>query len=268
MHLFRIFVILLILVPFIVSPRVAHADYLTIRVPAYSDGVHSYFVDLLTSALSKAGHLATIEQVSDIPHLRERAMLETGELSVLWLIRSQQRDKRYFPVPVKLTNGMIGKRILLVPRNQKEDYKDVKTLRDFKELGKIGGFGTQWFDVGVWKANDLPYLEVTQWRLLYHMVADESRGVDYFSRGINEVMDEVENHPELVIEPHIMLVYDRDFIFYVTPTRPQLAKTLRSALEEARNSGLMDQLIKKHWGKSFEFLQPEPRTIIPLHSPQ
>ncbi|BDQ37579.1 hypothetical protein SYK_19390 [Pseudodesulfovibrio nedwellii] len=268
MHFPRIFIIILILVSFTTTPHTAHADYLTIRVPAYSDGIHSYFVDLLTTALSKAGHLAAIEQVSDIPHLRERTMLETGELSVLWLVRSQKRDKRYFPVPVKLTNGMIGKRVLLVPRDQKEDYKDVKTLRDFKELGKIGGFGTQWFDVGVWKANDLPYLEVTQWRLLYRMVADESRGVDYFSRGINEVMDEVENHSELVIEPHIMLVYNRDFIFYVSPTRPQLAETLRSALEEARDSGLVDQLIKKHWGKTFELLQPETRTIIPLHSPQ
>lgn len=268
MPFFRIFIIILILISFITTPEKAHAEYLTIRVPAHSDGLHNYFVDLLTTALSKAGHLATIEQVSDIPHLRERTMLEKGELSILWLIQSQQRDKQYFSVPVGLTNGMIGKRILLVPSDQKEDYKAVKNLRDFKALNKVGGFGSQWFDVRVWKANDLPYMEVPQWRLLYKMVADGSRGVEYFSRGINEITNQTELHPGLVIEPHIMLVYDRDFIFYVSPTRPKLAAILRSAITEAKNSGLIDRLIKKHWAKNFERLKPDTRTAIPLHTPQ
>nr|WP_321259531.1 hypothetical protein [uncultured Pseudodesulfovibrio sp.] len=264
----RIFVILFILISAITTTNKAHADYLTIRVPAHSDGLHNYFVDLLTTALAKAGHLAVIEQVTDIPHLRERTMLEKGKLSVLWLVQSQQRDKRYFPVPVGLTNSMVGKRVLLVPKSQKEAYKDVKNLRDFKALNKVGGFGSQWFDVSVWKANDLPYMEVPQWRLLYNMVAEESRGVDYFSRGINELNDQADLPPDLVIEPHIMLVYDRDFIFYVSPTRPKLAKILRSAIAEAKESGLIDQLIKKHWAKNFERLKPDTRTIIPLHTPQ
>ncbi|WP_319541792.1 hypothetical protein [uncultured Pseudodesulfovibrio sp.] len=268
MQLFHIFITLFTLIVTIIPAGVARADFVTIRVPAYSDGTHSYFVDLLTTALSKEGHLATIEQVSDIPHLREWTMLEAGELSVLWLSRTRQRDKRYFPIPVNLTNGLVGKRILLVPSDQREAYKDVKTLRDFKGLGKTGGFGTQWFDVDIWKANDLPYLEVPQWRLLYNMVAEKSRGVDYFSRGLNEIADDTTLHSGLVIEPHIMLVYDRDYIFYVSPTRPKLAALLLTVLEKARDSGLMDQLIKKHWAKSLALLQPETRTVIPLHTPQ
>jgi len=249
-------------------PTKSSAEYLTIRMPAYSDGLHEYYYDLLATALERDGHLAAIEQIEDFPHLRERAMLENGELSIMWLIRSEERDKLYLPVPVNLTNGLIGQRILFVAPDNINNYKDVKTLGDFRRLGKMGGFGKGWFDVGVWDANHLPYKEMAEWRLLYDMVADGTRGVDYFSRGFNEIGIEAKNHPELAIEPNLMLVYDRDFIFYVSPKMPQLVPIIESALIKAKESGLMGELIKKHWAENYDLIQPDKRTIIKLKNPK
>lgn len=252
----------------LLAPILARADYLIIRVPAYSDGIHEYFSDLLFTALEQDGHLAAIENVYDIPHLREREMLTTGDIDVLWLFRSKERDERFIPVPIGLTNGLTGQRILLIPPGSEDDYKNVRTLGDFRRLGKVGGFGKNWFDVSVWEANHLPYLEVVEWRLLYDMVADGTRDVEYFSRGFNEIVDEARNHPELAIEPHLMLVYERDFIFYVSPQSPSLVPIIEKALRKARESGLMGRLIKKHWAESYDIIKPEKRTIIQLKVPE
>lgn len=252
------------LLAILMLPTAGRADYLTIRMPGYSDGSHLYYKELLATILAREGHLAAIELVMDKPHLRERDMMDEGSLSVIWLIRSNARDQRYIPVPVSLTNGLIGKRVLLVPPADKDAYKDIKTLADFRRLGKIGGFGLSWYDTGVWRINQLPYLEVANWRLIYKMIADHTRDMDYFSRGFNEVVSEAEQHPELVIEPHLMLTYDRDFIFYVSPKFPELAAILEKALIKARDNGLIDQLIKEHWARNYDILKPEQRTIIKL----
>ncbi|NDV19687.1 hypothetical protein GO013_09675 [Pseudodesulfovibrio sp. JC047] len=268
MNRFRFFFILLGLILFIASGGIARAQSLTLSIPGYSDGSHRYFVELLSSALAQAGHTTIIRQVYDIPHLRELDMLDKGEFNVLWRVRSEEKDRRYLPIPVNLTNGMVGKRILLVPPAQKNDYRAVSTLHDFKKLGKIGGLGSRWFDADVWKANDLPYLEVPQWHHIYGMVAKGTRGVDYFSRGMNEILRESELHPDLAIEPHILIMYDRDFIFYVSPTQPQLAQILSDALEKAKKTGLIDILIAKYWAKSIKRLSIGTRAVIHLNTPQ
>lgn len=256
-----------LLVSILLLPSLAHAKKIVLRMPAYSDGAHLYFYDLLYSAFRQTEHDITIEQVSNYPHLREREMLMTGDLDALWLIHTKERNTKYLQIPVGLTNGMIGKRVLLVSPNQKEKYKNVTNVDEFRELGKIGAFGKGWFDTKVWKANSLPYIDMADWRLIYDMVAECSRGIDYFSRGINEIVLEAKLHPELSIEPYLMLVYERDYNIYVSPKHPELVPILTDVLTKARDSGLIKQLIKKHWADSFEILKLGTRTTINLHTP-
>ncbi len=260
--------ILVIMTLFFSFPTKSLAGDLTIRLPSYSDGRHEYYHDLIVSALKQAGHEVTIENVSNLPHLREWDMLENGTISVLWLIRTKERDKKFLPIPVPLTNGLIGQRILLVPPGDRDKYKDVKTLEDFRRLGMVGGFGTGWYDVEVWNANSLPYLELADWRLLYKMTAKGNRNVNYLPRGFNEVAQEALNHPELVIEPHLMLVYNCDFILYVSPMKPRLAPILWDSLTRARDSGLMGRLVKKYWTRNYDIINPERRTILKLRQPE
>lgn len=43
----------------------------------------------------------------------------------------------------------------------------MKTLEDFRKQGKVGGFGKGWFDIVVWKSNDLKFTEEDgEWRAL------------------------------------------------------------------------------------------------------
>ncbi|MGL1863340.1 MAG: hypothetical protein OCC46_12515 [Pseudodesulfovibrio sp.] len=268
MNKFRVSSLALLLTAFCLVPASTHAKQLVLRMPSYSDGAHLYFFDLLNSALKQNKSDVIIEGVDDFPHLREREMLTNGKLSALWLIRTDERDAKFIPVPVGLTNGLIGKRILLVAPQHINTYKDVKSLDDFRKLGHVGAFGIKWFDIAVWKANSLSYRAMANWRLIYAMLAEEDRGINYFSRGINEIAKEAELHPELSIEPHLMFTYERDYILYVSPKNSELASILGKALKQARDSGLMDKIIKKHWAKSFDIIKPDQRTLIKLRTPR
>ncbi|MBI9111814.1 hypothetical protein [Maridesulfovibrio ferrireducens] len=233
-------------------------------MPSYSEGFHEYYYELIETALTDAGHEVVIEGVVDLPHLRELRMLGRGCLDILWLVRTPELDKMYIPIPVPLTNGLFGKRVLLVPAEDLNAYKDVKTLQDFCKLNKVGGLGSNCFDAGVWKENKLPCQEVANWRCLYNMIAMRSRGLDYFSRGFNEVIDDVKAHDVLVIEPHLLLEYNRDVVFYLSPKKAHLKPIIEEALLCAKCSGLLDKLIRKYWADNFEILKPEGRTVIKL----
>lgn len=246
----------------------AYADHIILRVPSYSNGTHAYYHELLRTVFSRAGYTTTLEVVTDYPHLRERHMLDTGELSLLWLFRTPERDRRFIPIPVPLTNGLMGKRILLVNPKEAEAYKGVSDIGQFRRLGKVGGFGLRWHDTSIWDANFLPYRTVADWQLIYRWLAEEAPEVDYFSRGFTEIVQEAKAHPELAIEPHLMFSFQRDFIFYLSPKDVHLKPILEKGLRDARNTGLLDALVRKHWATNFERLKPERRTVIKLKLPE
>lgn len=248
------------------------AANLTLRLPAYSDYSHIYYHELLEQALIDAGHQPNIDIPSaNLPQKRAETMLRNAQLSLVWLLASEERDNdpNLIPVKVGLTNGLIGHRILLVPHSEVDTYRFVTTLKEFKNLNKTGGFGQNWFDVDVWQANNLNTVEIDgEWRRLYKMVANRKRNIDYFSRGFTEITAESLLHPYLTIEPYLILQYQRDFRFYVTSSEPELAKIIEDALKKAEASGLLDKLIEEHWREDFELLNYTKRVKIKLHTPK
>lgn len=237
--------------------------------PSYPDGGEAYYYDLLQKSLNAAGYDVIIERTSPLPQQRAVSMLENGQLSIIHLLKSQERDQKYTAIDVNLTRGLIGNRILLIPANTQDDYANISSLEDFKTLHKIGAFGKGWFDVNIWQANDLPYTEVDgEWRNIYDMLEREDRGLDYFSRGFTEIIADAEAHPNLAIESHLLFIYDRDFLFYLSPAYAQHEAMIEDALQQAQTSGLMDELIQQYWQDDFTSLDYENRTKILLTTPE
>lgn len=249
-------------------PTSSWSEGLVLRFPTDRATHYEYYYELIVTALEDSGHDITVVKVDEMPHLRTRTMLSHGGISLLWLIRSRERDEKYLPVPVNLTNGLIGQRILLIPEGQQHEYNGVTTLDEFRALNKTGAFGTNWYDTQVWRHNDLPFAEIANTKLIYRVLASGDRDIDYFSRGFNEIVEEHEASSGLDIEQNLMFVYDRDFIFYVTPKQPELVPILTDALTKARKSGLIDRLIREYWSKNYRILKPEGRTIIHLETPR
>ncbi len=260
--------ILAILVCLGLSGTVFAQNRLDLKLVSFSDGKHQFYHELITESLKAIGYTVNIQSVADVPQPRIDAMLEQGELSLYWYLPNAERNQKYLPITVGLTNGLIGHRVLFIKKGAQAEYNNVRTLDQFRALNKVGGFGKNWFDVRVWSANNLRYYEQEgDWKVLYRMVEAGNRGVDYFSRGINEIVAEAPQYPNLDVEQNLMLVYDRDFQFFVAPGNRDLVPILTRALNQARQSGLIDRLVRKHYAEVFSRWGFERRIKIQLQTP-
>lgn len=256
-------------VPISVPTATPSTAELNLVLPTYADNTHLFYIELLQKSLDNAHIPYTITLEENLPQNRAVEMLDQGQLSLMWLLASEERDSLYTRVNVGLTNGLIGQRILLLPPGQKEVYAHVKNLADFRDLGKVGAFGKNWFDTLVWANNDLPYQEIDgEWRVIYDMMAEGNRNIDYFSRGFTEILNDAHEHPDLEIEPHLVLIYDRDFYFYLSSSASPYKEVLEGALLKAQTSGLIDELVQKYWADNFAQLHLDQRIHIQLETPK
>tara|TARA_R110002051_G_scaffold90269_1_gene158921 strand:- start:35586 stop:36368 length:783 start_codon:yes stop_codon:yes gene_type:complete len=229
----------------------------------------AYISTLLTRALELREYVVHVRNRGDIPTTRLEVMLERGEISAFILGPTPRRDQLFLPVHVGMTDGLVNRRILFIPQGSQAVYDQVKTLDDFKRLGKVAGLGGAWSDRDIWAANDLPVIAIGgDWKRLYQMVAARNRGMDYLPRGAHEIALEWPAHPQLQVERNLVLVYDQDHILYVSPADPDLHALLQEVLVEARDSGLIAELAADFFAAAFEPpVNMNQRRVIPLPLP-
>lgn len=216
-------------------------------------GKDKYYFELVKRSLENYGYKVKLNIKNDIPLLRVDEYLFSSKIDAHFFMDNTVRRKR-FPnfANVGLTNGLIGKRVLFIPSGCTNIYKDVKTLEDFRALNKVGAFGKGWTDVKIWKQNDLKYYEKDgDYRLIFDMLKSQRRGIDYFSRGAIEIINESKSHPQLEIEPHLLFVYDMDFKFFFSPKAVDKKEIVEAAIIEAKKSGLIDEMLKEFYPEIF-----------------
>ena len=250
----------------------AYGASITLHVPILTDSpkLHLYFHELLKRSITDIGHTAKLV-TQELPHLRIKHYLDSGRISIFWMVESSARNEQYTPIKMGLTNGLIGKRILLIRSGNQYKFNNTKTLEDFRKLNLLGGIGHKWFDVEVWKMNQLGYIEQHgNWRAIFNQVA-AGRDYDYFSRGINEIVNEAPQYPGLSIEKNLVFIYNRDFRFYLSKqgehAGTKYKDIIEKALEQAKKSGLIDKLVNKYWGRNLEKLDFKNRTKLYLKTP-
>ncbi|KPA09620.1 conserved hypothetical protein, secreted [Candidatus Magnetomorum sp. HK-1] len=251
----------------------AFSDEIRLHVPILKDSpqLHLYFHELLEKAIKETGHTPKLIPYI-LPQLRIKDYLDNGKISIYWLVETAERNKKYIPVGGGITNRLIGKRILFIKKGDQHLYDNVKTLDDFRKLNLVGGMGKKWIDAKVWKANNLKYIEHNGiWRSIFLMIP-AGRVYNYFSRGINEIIDESKQYPDLDIEKRLIFIYDRDFRFYLSKTGENAGqkykKVLKLALKNAKKNGIIEDLIIKYWGNDFKTLNYDTRIKIPLITPK
>lgn len=257
---------------FVLLASVAFAENINLTLASF--GGYEYFHALLKESLEAQGHKVTITKLSpDYEQKRVLDMLGKDDtISLHWIVQTPERDSTYVPVEVGITDGLIGKRILFIGKGKQSEFDGVKSIDDFKKLGKIGAFGKGWFDVKVWQINDLKVVEKDgSWDPeIYNMLAAGNRGIDYFSRGAHEIVVESPKHPELDIEKNIVLIYDRDMRYYLSKSNAQYKPIIETALKKAKENGLMDKLIRKYFSEVFDKskVNLDGRTKIKMNMPK
>jgi hypothetical protein len=250
-----------------------NAEVIELHVPIVDDNKarHLFFHELLTKAIESIGHTPKLI-VQKLPQSRIKEYLDSGDISIFWMIESEERNRSYIPIEVGLTNKLIGKRILFIKKGDQGIFDKVRNLEDFRKLNLVGGMGQGWFDVKVWQANGLTYKEQNaNYQPIFRMLA-EGRDYNYFPRGLNEIMLESKEYPDLDVEKRLVLIYDRDHRFYLSKEGPYAGSKykaiLNSALKKAQDSGLIDRLVRKYWADDFKELHYDERIKINLKTPK
>src|SRR5471032_2229076 len=134
---------------------------LELRVAMVSDGHARYFIHLLEESLKLIHQPYHIHYVKDIPARRMWWMLGKGEINIIYGMQSKEKDSSKYLVPVRnaLTNGLVGRRVLLIRRADTQVFAQVQSVEDLKRSKLTAGFGAGWGDVKVWKAAGLPLYE-------------------------------------------------------------------------------------------------------------
>ncbi|EJE8669598.1 hypothetical protein M5204_002669 [Vibrio vulnificus] len=250
------------------SAVAAQPKTLTLVLPTQLDGSHLFYHELLRQSLDSIGVKLTIKTPFEhIPQKRLVKMVENNQLSLMWLLQTKERDAQYPYVNAPVTNGLIGQRVLLIPKGAQPQYDSINSLDELRQSGLTAGLGYAWYDVDVWLQNDLPFYEQDgEWRMLYHKLSTQG-SINYFPRGVNEVMAESRLNPQLEIEQHLLLIYQRDFRFYLSEGAKQHKALLERALIKAEKSGLLQRLIDQYWATEITQLQLNKRKVLKLVTP-
>lgn len=251
----------------------ALSDVITLHVPIVEEStqLHLFYHELLETAIKEIGHTPKLI-TTQLPQLRIKNYLDHGLISLYWMIESAERNKQYIAIEVDLTNQLIGKRILFIKKGDQHLYQGVQNLEDFRNLNLMANIGKKWFDAEVWKENNLTYNENSgSWKQIFRMTAQGSRH-HYFPRGVNEITVEAQQYSNLTIENRLLLIYDRDFRFYLSKqgvnAGSRYKNEIEKALKTARESGLIDRLTDKYWGSDLKKLNYKKRIKIQLKTPQ
>ncbi|WP_277374766.1 hypothetical protein [Pseudomonas sp. AA-38] len=224
---------------------------------------------VLEQTLASGGHAVEVRELTDLPMTRLELMLQRGDISALILGPTAERNRRFLPVWVDITDNLVNQRILFIPKGSQALYDPVHSLEDFRRLQRVAGMGTAWADRAIWESNGLPVVSIDgDWKRLYRMVASPARRIDYLPRGAHEMALEWKQHADLEVERNLVFTYAQDHILYVSPARPELHRLLQALLPQAQRTGLISRLAREYYHQAFEPpVSLQQRRVIRLGMP-
>ncbi|WP_159084286.1 type 2 periplasmic-binding domain-containing protein [Saccharobesus litoralis] len=172
-------------------------------------------------------------------YLEKNAAIQVAAFTV-----SVKRDERFLPVPVPISKGLMGYRLLMIKQGDAEHFANIQTLNDLSAY--TAGQGIGWADADILKRNGLPVITAGSIKTLIDMLA-HSR-FDYFPRGALQIITELETYREkpVQIEQSLALSYPSMTAFYVNANNTALAERLEYGLNQAVSDGSFDRFFYQH----------------------
>lgn len=258
----------------ICSTGLAAAKY-TIRYPKPQSGQdyrHIYRVELLKLALKKS---AAVNESFEIIYSKDemvqsRSIFElknNKQIDVIALPTNQERENELLPVRIPIMKGLLGYRIFLIRKNDRQKFSLIINIEDLKKFN--AGFGHDWADTEILKSNGLPVITAPNYESLFLML--NAGRFDYFPRGVNEAFSEISsrqnNLPDLEVENSLALYYPFPVYFFVNKENKDLADRLEKGLLKAIDDKSFNQLFDKHFRSYIKMAKFKERKVFTLKNP-
>lgn len=211
-----------------------------LRIMSRGDVNSTYSLGLLKLALEKSGVPFKLNiSDGDFAPMRQRQELLEGGLDILWTATSIDMESVALPIRVPLYKGLLGHRILIVHKDNKNLFNQVESWDHV--LARRYGQGRDWSDTTIMRANGMTVVPAVKYDNLF-LMADGKR-FDAFPRGVHEPWDELAKRPrlELTVDENIMLVYRMPFYLFVAPNKKTLAEDIYQGMLLAVGDGSFDE---------------------------
>lgn len=199
-----------------------------------------YEIGLLKLALEKAdgNHTISIVTLEDTPRSRMVTLLASGNTTFDIMVTGITRERHALlkAVPVPLTRGLLGYRILIVCDDPDTHIGDIRTFDELQQL--VIGSGTDWPDTLIMRQAGLN-ITPADYESLFKMVA--LGRVQAYARGVLEpyveIAERAEQYPNLKVDGSIAIVYPFDAFFFVNKHDADRHRIVLQGLERAYEDG-------------------------------
>lgn len=193
--------------------------------------------------------------------------LRYGRERVGMLATTTERELFLTPIPVPVDGGLLGFRVCVVEAENLPEFKGIHSLADLRDKGIRIGQGAHWPDTSILQENDIPVITHSRYEILFGML--RKHRFDCFARGVSEVVNdlEIENDPNLVIEPGLLLAYPMPSYLFVGRDDQLTAHRLQLGMERAIRDGSFGVYLKQYYGAAVETLSLGKRSMIILDNP-
>ncbi|MDV7338006.1 hypothetical protein RYZ26_00265 [Terasakiella sp. A23] len=179
---------------------------------------------------------------------------------------SDEYDKRFTLIPIPIDKGLIGFRISLIHRENRNLFANTTTLDALKK--PFACLARSWNITKVFEHNKLNVRKSDKYKDLFKLL--QNKRCEYFSRGVGELLSEFgywsQIHPDIAIEPHILLRTPMAMYLYVSKSRPDIAKRLNEGLKRALKDDTFEKLFQDEFSSDILALRLMGRPVINLEA--
>lgn len=248
----------------------SYAERLTYPLHSEAGNPEVYVVELLHQALARSGGEYSL-QASPRAMTQSRAeqSLEQndGMVQLMWTMTTRAREQNLLPVRIPIYKGLIGWRVPLVRREDRNWLSRVQSLADLKPMR----FGQRddWPDTRILRDNGLQVITSQSYDSLFRMLG--AGRFDLFPREVvvawHEQAQAAREGLELEVDEHIAIYYPTAFYFFTSRARADLATAIERGLEAMIADGSYEALFQQHHGATLERARLQQRRVIELENP-
>jgi hypothetical protein len=196
-----------------------------------------------------------------------RQMANDGNVQIAIFAPNKEREESLIPVRIPVTGTLLGYRICLIRKGQQNLFTAITDLDSLIASNLTIGSHQNWPDTKIMQENGLTLWIANKYELLFTQLA--AGKFDCFSRGADEILQELYSHPDkgLEIEQSLIIYYPLPLYYFVNKSNPELAERIAKGLNILNASGEYDKLFKEKFAEPLKILRIQDRKIIELTNP-
>ncbi|WP_372998224.1 hypothetical protein [Marinobacter sp.] len=207
------------------------------------------------------------EELSQGRVLRELTDGRSRLVDIANVATSEERENFLTAIPIPIDGGLLGFRVCVVLPESLPKFAGIENLDDLRNSHIRIGQGSHWPDTPVLEANGIQVVTHSRYEILFGMLRNER--FECFARGVSEVLYdlEMEQDPNLVIEPNLLIAYPMPSYLFVGPHDQETAHRLQLGIERAIQDGSFGQFLRRYYARAVRELNLDRRRVIALENP-